>query len=176
MALDLGGGLAAAGDILGGVSNFFGDQSQAKAFGYEAQGDAAEAKAYGQAATYAEQNAQISAESTKLQQYQQERQSLQVIGAGQAAAAANGGTGGGSAQDILRGSVAQGALTKQVIGEQGIINETAYHEQAAQYTGMQNAAIAAQEAAIAQQKAAKQKSGFDLFGGILKAATAIFAL
>lgn len=126
---------------------------------FGAAGDASEAKAYGQASAFAKQNAQVSAESTALQQYQAQRQVYQITGAGQAAAAGNGLTGGGSAQDILRSSVQQGALQKQVIANQGIINENSYLEQADQYTGM--------------QKAAKSAQGSGIFGGILNGIGAV---
>lgn len=168
-------GFSAAGDLLSGFGNAAADAGQAAAFGSEAQGDAAEAQAYGEASTYALQNAEISKQATKLQQFQTQRQVFQTIGQGQAAAGNNGLTGGGSAADIMRSSASQGALVGQVIGEQGIINETAYQEQASQYQGMQKAALAAQAGALAQQKASNQKKGTDILGGIVSAAASIFA-
>lgn len=173
MADLIGAGFSAAGDLLKGFGNAASDAGAAAAFGSEAEGDAAEATAYGQASKYALQNAEISKQSTKLQEFQTQRQVYQTIGAGQAAAGNNGVTGGGSAQDIMRSSAGQGALVNQVIGEQGIINETAYEEQGSQYTGMQKAALAAQQGAIAQQKAANQKKKTDIFGGILGAVGSI---
>jgi hypothetical protein len=46
----------------------------------------------------------------------------------------------GSALDILRESASEGATTKAVIGQQGLITEAGYQEQAQAYTSMANAA------------------------------------
>lgn len=113
---------------------------------FGAAGDKAEANAYSTAAKLAGQNAQITQTSTAISEYQAGRALYQTVGKGEAAAGANGLTGGGSAQDIMRSSVSQGALQKQIIGAQGQINSNAYEAESAQYTGMQQAAVAAQQA------------------------------
>jgi hypothetical protein len=43
----------------------------------------------------------------------------------------------GSALDLLRESASQGAMTKAVLGEQGLITEAGYQEQAQSYTVLQ---------------------------------------
>ena len=57
----------------------------------------------------------------------------------------------GSALDILRESASQGALTHAVLGQQGLITEAGYEEQATSYKNM---AQAAQVAIDAENKAA----------------------
>lgn len=152
------------------------DKSNAAAALLGAQGDLAESAAYTKAATLAEQNKAITAESTNLQEYTAQRQLGQVIGSQQAAAAANGLTGGGSASDILRSSRQQGALQQQVIGAQGLINENAYEASAASYTGMAKAANFAAQAEQEQAKADKQAAKKHGFGGILSAGLSIAKL
>jgi hypothetical protein len=107
------------------------------------KGDELEASSYSDAAALANQNAQFTAQSTAIQEAQQERElylstgktTSQVAGAGFALS--------GSALDILRSSASQGSLQKAVVGEQGMITEAGYNEQAASYTNMANAANAA---------------------------------
>jgi hypothetical protein len=60
------------------------------------------------------------------------------LGRTQAAVAGAGLAESGSALDILRESASEGATTKAVIGQQGLITEAGYQEQA--YTNMANAA------------------------------------
>ncbi len=49
----------------------------------------------------------------------------------------------GSAADIMRDSASQGALTHAVLGQQGLINEAGYKEQAASDNTMATAAVQA---------------------------------
>lgn len=120
---------------LGGISSGIGD-----IFG--AIGDFAEGSAYGSAAKLAGENADISAQSTAIQETQQARQLYQNLGAQRAAEGANGLTTGGSAGDIMRSSMAQGALAKQLIGRQGLINENGFKAEQQAYSGMASAANA----------------------------------
>ena len=106
-------------------------------------GKAAEASAYGKAAGFATLDANITKQSTAIQEYQVQRQQTQSYGRQQSSAAANGLTGGGSAADILSSSHSQGALTNQLIAQQGLINESSFEAQAASYQGMQTASKAA---------------------------------
>lgn len=161
------GGLGAIGSSISDFSQANVDSSNATAALLGAQGDLAEGKAYGTAATLATQNEAIVGESTRLSQYQASRQLQQNIGSAQAAAGANGLTGGGSAGDIIRSSRQQGALTQQVIGAQGQINENAYAASAASYTGMQQAAGFAAQAEQAQAKADQSASNSAKAGGFL---------
>lgn len=122
-AFDILGG--AAKDIFGGV------------------GDLAEAKAYGLAAKYAQENANIAVASTRIQEDQANRKIFQTVGAQQAEIGAAGFDNKGSNLDIARDSIAQGSLTKTLIGEQGMITRNSYEEESARYKGMQSAAKAA---------------------------------
>jgi len=135
-------------DIGGAVSDLF----QAKAFGYKAQGAEFEKKNYLLASDLAEQNKQFTQESTAIQQMQQERASYQAIGRTQADIAGAGFAASGSALDILRDSTSQAALTNAVIGQQGLITEAGYEEQAQSYKNMASAAdVAIQAAKTAQE-------------------------
>ena len=114
-----------------------------------AAGDFAEASAYGTAAKYAGQNAVIAQEAGAIKQEQTGRQIYQTIGAQQAGYAGSANlTGGGSAQEVLRSSVSQGALEKAIVNEQTQINVTGYKEQQAQFSGMQDMANAAGAASV----------------------------
>lgn len=123
----------------------------AAAAGAESEGDFAEAGAYGTAENYAKQNAAIAQEAGAIKLEQTNRQVFKTLGAQQAEyAGAAGLTGGGSAQEVLRNSVSQGALEKAIVNEQTQINVTGYQEQAAQFAGMQAHADAAGAAAAAK--------------------------
>lgn len=121
-------------DLGGAVSNLFG-----------AIGSAKSASSYTEAATLADQQAQIAAQSTRIQETQQQRQIYQTVSAGEAVAAGNGLTTGGSAGDILRNSAQQGALAKQLTAAQGQITQTGYEQQAGAYRGMASAAKSSSE-------------------------------
>lgn len=127
--------MSGIGDLFQGIGDF------ASASGY-----AGESAAYGQAAKYAQQNAIISQEAGDIKEAQASRAIYKTIGAQKAEFAGAGLTGGGSAQEVLRASVSQGALEKAIINEQTQINVTGYKEQAAEFQGMQAAADAASTA------------------------------
>lgn len=105
----------------------------------KAGGDIAEAENYDLAAGLARENAGYTAASTRIQQYQQQRQLTQAIGGQRAAQAAGGGAAGGSSMDVMRDSAAQGALAKNVLGTQGQITEAGFEEQAKSYETMSRA-------------------------------------
>jgi hypothetical protein len=65
---------------------------------------------------------------------------------------------------LLRDSAQQGAITKQMIGEQGLITEAGYREQQQSYLNMESAAM---QAAGAEKNAATTA---DITGGIKAAA------
>ncbi len=108
------------GDIFGGI------------------GDLAEASDYGQAATLEETNVALEKQSVAIQQAQLGRSIYQNEGAQREAAAANGLTTGGSAGDIFRSSVTQGALAHQLVGRNGLLQENSFQAQADAYKGMQS--------------------------------------
>ena len=70
----------------------------------QAAGDAMESKAYGQAATYAGQNAVIAQEAGDIKLEQTNRAVFKTLGAQQADYAGAGLTGSGSAQSVTNGS------------------------------------------------------------------------
>ncbi len=141
---------AAASDIFAGMA----DQAKAQAAEAQAgqaitssqadllksQGDLAEGAAYGEAATLADTNAAFTAQSTAIQESQADRTLFQSLGTQRSNVAASGFGEGGSAGDILRSSASQGALNKAVLGQQGLITEAGYTQQAESYRAMQTAA------------------------------------
>jgi hypothetical protein len=133
--------------IGGAVNDLFGaDAHRAKA-----AGDVFEKKNYDLAAVYADQNAKFTETSTAIKGAQLDRQLYQTIG-GQAADVAGAGfAASGSALDLMRDSASQGALTHAVAGEQGLITEAGYKEQAESFRNMSGAA---QVAIDAENKAA----------------------
>jgi hypothetical protein len=137
----LGGGLGVggmnAGAIGSGVSDLF-----------QAAGDAAEAKNYASAATLATQNDEFTIQSTKVQQSQAARSIFSTIGAQKTGVAGSGFTESGSALSLLQNSASQGALTHQMIGQQGLITEAGYAEQAKAYTTMKEAANTAETGSV----------------------------
>lgn len=143
---DFGG---AASDLFAG----FGDEAKAK-------GDYLEAQNYTAAAGLATQNEKFTETSTAIKTAQQDRENMLMLGGQQADVASAGFTEGGSALDLLRSSASQGALTHAVLGQQGLITEAGYKEQAESYTNMATAATEAGDAA-------KQAGTFaDITGGI----------
>ena len=127
---------SAATDIFAG----FGDYTKMA-------GDYAEAANYNLAASYANQEAAFVKQSTAIQEYQQQREVTLSLGKTAAETAGAGFAASGSSLDILRDSAAQGALQRAVIGEQGLITEAGYKEQAQSYENMANAAMKAAGAA-----------------------------
>lgn len=119
------------------------------------------AGAYKTAAAAARLNAQFTKESTAVQEYQAQRKAFQVIGGQKADIAAAGLAESGTALDLLRDSTQQAALTKEMIGQQGLITEASYNAQAAAYQ---------------QQAAAATTSGIGQIAAGVVAAAAVFAL
>jgi hypothetical protein len=122
-----------------GVSDVF------AGFGAEtkAQGDLAEAAQYDEAAHLALQNEQYTKMSTDIQEAGKNRELLLSLGRTTSEVAGAGFSLSGSALDILRSSAAQGAIAKAVIGQQGLITEAGYQEQAQSYETMASAARSA---------------------------------
>lgn len=135
----------------------------------KATGDLIEAQNYDQAGVFARQNEQFTAVSTSIKQAQLDRESYKMIG-GQAADVAGAGFAqSGSALDIMRESASQGALTKAVGEQQGLITEAGYEEQAKSFDNMSKAAHVA---ADAENEAADNA----WFTAGIKGATAIASL
>jgi hypothetical protein len=157
-------GLGRAIGLFGtGVSDLFGAQASK----ITAQGDWAAAQSYTAAAGIARKNESLTNLSTEIQEAQTNRKVLQTIG-GQTAAegAANVGQ-GGSAGDLLRESMQQGALAKTLVQTQGAIKANAFEEQALAYTSMSTAAKAASNAADEAAKGQTFGAAFSFAGGAL---------
>jgi hypothetical protein len=152
--------------MLGGaVSDLF----AASADRSKAAGDRIEAQNYDLASSLANQNEQFTETSTAIKLQQLDRNIYQTIGGEQADVAGAGFANSGSSLDMLRDSAAQGALTKAVAGQQGLITEAGYKEQAQSYT---NLAGAARLAADAEDKAATGAT----ITGIIKGVAGIASL
>lgn len=152
-------------DIGGAVSDLFAVQG----YKYKAQGDLIEQQNYQQAAQLADQNAQFTEMSTGIKQAQESREIYKSLGETRADVAGAGFAESGSSIDILRESASQGALTKAVLGEQGLIQEAGYREQAQSYRNMADAA------GIAIKADEQAAQGSEVAAGI-KGATAIASL
>lgn len=123
---NIGGGFNALGGAVSDLTASFGDE--------------AEASNYRMAADLADKNEQYTELSTAIKNTQADREIYQTIGQQQAQVAGAGFAEGGSAGDLLRSSVSQGALQHAVISKQGQMQEEAYKEQAASYRTMADAA------------------------------------
>ena len=106
----------------------------------KAKGDIFEQQNYLLTAQYAQKEAAYTAQSTAIQEMQQTREISKALGQTQADVAGAGFATSGSAIDLLRESASQGALTKAVTAEQGLITEAGYKEQAQSYENMAPAA------------------------------------
>lgn len=135
------------------------DLFSAQAYGYKAQGAQFEKQNYDLAAQFAEQNVAYTAAATSIKQAQNERQLFQSQGQTEADVAGAGFAASGSALDILRDSASQGALTKAVASQQGMITEAGYQEQADSYHNMSSAAQVAIDAAHTAQTGAYISAG-----------------
>lgn len=140
----------------GAVSDLF----AAKAYKFKAKGAAFEKENYERAAVLARKNEEYEAAATRIKAAQQDRDLFKSLGQTRADIAGAGFTEGGSALDILRESAAQGALTKAVTEQQGLINIEAYEEQAKSYVNMAQAAQVAIDAANTAATGSMWSAGF----------------
>jgi hypothetical protein len=163
-------GQATFSDASGAVSDLFAadaDRSKASGLRLKAQGDVLEGKNYDLASDLALQNEKFTETSTQIKQAQLDRSIYQTIGGQQADVAGGGFAASGSALDLLRDSASQGALTKAVAGQQGLITEAGYTEQATSYQNMSKAAaLAAQADTEAANAADRAAVGADITGAI----------
>jgi len=151
-------------DFGGAASDIFSSQLGAESLDIKAQGDLAEARSYDMAAQLALLNKQYTVTETGVKQMQADREIYQTISSQRAGVAGGGLAESGSALDLLRSSASQGALSHEIIGQQGLITEAGYQEQHDSYTNM---AAAARQAAQEEEDLAKKTSLFgDITGGI----------
>ncbi len=174
---DAGG---AVSDLFKGFGDIQAGNLKAEALQLKAKGDLAEAEQYGLASTLARQNEQFTKTSTAIQQAQQDRATTIQIGGQQNALAGGGFKNAGSGLDILAESASQGALAHATLGQQGLITEAGYEEQAQSYDLM--ATTAKNAAAQEQQMADETKSNSifssvgDFAGALLKGAATVATL
>lgn len=154
MAATVAGVGGAIGDIFGGVGDLF-----------AASGDKAAAKGYYRASGFATQNAELTKQSTKIKEVQASREIYQTLGGQQADIAGAGLADSGSALDVIRSSAEQGALTKQLIGYQGLITQHGYEAEAASYLAQGKA----------MKAAAKGKTASGI-GGIITGVASVAAM
>lgn len=134
---DAGG---AVSDLFAGIGATTQANLKAQGLDIQAQGDLAEASNYDIAGTLAGQNAQYSETSTAIKEAQIARQNSMTIGGQQADVAGAGFAASGSSLDLLASSAQQGALTKAVAGQNGLIQTAGYQEQQQSYQTMSVAA------------------------------------
>lgn len=150
---------------LGGAANdLFSAFATSSSLKLKAEGDLVEAQNYDLAAGLARQNKQFTEQSTAVKQIMSDRQIYLGIGSEKAGIAGAGfSTSSGSALDLLRSSASQGALQKQLVGQQGLITEAGYDEQDKAYTNLAN---------FAREAADKENdmAGMSLIGGGVSAA------
>jgi hypothetical protein len=150
--LNLGGGFGSSTISLAGgaVSDLF----SADALKFKQQGDIIEAQEYRLAANLAELNKTYTVESTNIKEYQLQRKDFQTEGDTAADIASNNFEMSGSAIDVMRDSASQAAIERAVAGQQGLIEEAGYEEQAQSFQLMAEAKdVAAQADAKAAQGA-----------------------
>lgn len=130
-----------------------GQRMQAEGLDIKAQGDLAEASEYDLASALARGNEAYTAQSTTLKQLQADREVTMTIGSQRASVSGAGLRSSGGALDLLRDSASQGAISKAVLGQQGLITEAGFEEQAKSYDTMAAAGrtTAAGETDIANQ-------------------------
>jgi hypothetical protein len=123
-----------------GVGGAVNDLFAAEAHRSKASGLRIEAGNYDRSAAFSEENEKFTKQSTAIKQAQLDRDLYKTLGGQQTDIAASGFASSGSALDIMRDSAAQGALTKAVGAQQGLITEEGYKVEAANYKAMGEAA------------------------------------
>jgi|SRR5579863_143654 len=170
----------AVSDLFAGFGASTNASLQAQGLRIKAQGDIAEGQEYDLAAGLAAQNKQFTETSTAIQEAQRERETTMQIGGQRADIAGAGFAESGSALDILRESASQGALSKAVLGQQGLISEAGYQEQQQSYNLMAQTArtTATGEQGLANQteQAGKTAEIGDFISGAIKGVAGIASI
>lgn len=136
---------AGFGELAGGKLKGKALNLQAQGLRIKAQGNLAEATNYDLAGDLAKKNVAFTEQSFAIKQMQMDREISKSLGETRAGVAGAGFANSGSALDILRDSAAQGALSKAVLGQQGLITEAGYQQQADSFKVMAGAARMAAE-------------------------------
>lgn len=149
----------------GAVSGIFGGI----AGGQQAKGYKAAEAGYLNAAQRSRENAFLSAEGTSIKQLQASREIFRVLGGIRSDVAGAGLKQMGSAGDILRSSASEAALTRQLLGLQGSIEQRGYEQEAESYQAM--------AASAATSASASKSSGIgSTIGGLISGGAALFSL
>lgn len=135
----------------------------------KAKGNRLEAENYDRAAAFSEKSALYEKMATDVKLTQLDRDIYRSLGGTAADVAGSGFAASGSALDILADSAQQGALTRAVTQEQGLINEEGYREQAKSYRTMAESSRISAEA---------QESAAEMYGwsAAIKGVTAFMSL
>lgn len=142
-----------------GVNDLFAAEGSELAAG----GDFAAAQSYERARGISLQNEQIAGAATVIQESQLQRKIAETVGT-QKAATAGANLEGGSAGDLMRMSLQQGALAKTLVQEQGQITRNSYAQQAEAYDAMATSAVAAGNAAEVASKGQQSAGIFSFLG------------
>ncbi len=146
-------------DILGLQSKASIDEANAAASGIQSAGYQQEVNAYNIVGGIGEENAKVAGIAGDIKALQENRQLRQTIGAQRADIASAGFANSGSSLDLMRSSVQQGALARQLIRIQTAQTQGGYLEEAAasqaEAAGATMASTAAQALAT-QQRASGQ--------------------
>lgn len=159
-----GGGSSSStfGNFGGGVSDIFSFLSTQD----KEQGLQFEEQNYEAAARLALENEQFTKTSTAIKQQQSDRELFTSIGKTEAALGGANLAASGSGLDILRESAQEGATTRAVVGQQGLITEAGYQEQHDAYMNMAAAAKSAESATGLAGIGSLFGGGLKLFGAI----------
>lgn len=149
----------------GAVSDLF----AVDAYHARAKGNRLQAQQYDLAQKLSLENEQFTKTSTAIKEQQAQRGINTVLGQQATDVGAAGFEASGSALDLLRDSAAQGALHRETLGQQGLIEEAGYKEQADSY------AIMAQSARLAASADDRAATGA-LISGIIKGVTSVATL
>lgn len=163
------GGMSIGNDTFSAAGGAVADLYAAKGYEFKAKGNRLEAASYDRAAVLADQNSEFTKQSTAVKLYQSDRAVTQSLGSLESDIAGAGFTKSGSALDLLRDSASQGALSHQILSQQGLITEAGYDEQARAARSMADAARISADAADTAAEGANIGAG-------IKAATAIASL
>jgi hypothetical protein len=170
----------AASDLLSSKLQASGLRITAEGTRLQAEGNRVEGENYGLASQLALTNEEFTKQSVAVQQTMADRQIQMSMGETTSEVAGSGFQLGGSALDILRSSAQQGALQKQLVGQQGLITEVSQEEQAQSFKNLQGYAntAAATETAIAgqQDQLAKTTEKYGKINASIKAASAIASI
>lgn len=144
--------------IGGAVGDLFAGQAAAARGRIKGQGDFVEADNYDLAAQLARQNEEFTRQSTAVKDVMTERQIYRTIGAQTAGIAGSGFQQSGTALDLMRSSATEGALSRALVQQQGLITEAGYQEQAKSYDAMAGYARWAGQQEIEQGDKAESNS------------------